>query len=157
MKLRHGSAGTGDGVEGLQAEHRPELNVEHAADERTVPVENISNVELEWRRKCCEAGVEYLPPSSLEIERAKKDRKRATAMANGRFRSMRARIEAAAARKAIKAGAEQRAVEERRKADERHAALESKHEAKRRLAEEAKERREAVCDMPSSEACYVSN
>ena len=157
MKLRHGSAGTGDGVEGLQAEHRPELNVEHAADERTVPVENISNVELEWRRKCCEAGVEYLPPSSLEIERAKKDRKRATAMANGRFRSMRARIEAAAARKAIKAGAEQRAVEERRTADERDAAMELKLEEKRRLAEEAKERREAVRRVHNSQACCVSN
>jgi hypothetical protein len=57
---------------------------------------------------------------------------------------MKARIAAAVARKAKMEGAQQRAVEERRKADERHAALESKHEAKRRLAEEAKERREAA-------------
>ena len=64
---------------------------------------------------------------------------------------------AAVARKAKMEGAQQRAVEERRKADERHAALESKHEAKRRLAEEAKERREAVRRVHNSQACCVSN
>ena len=79
-------------------------------------------------------------------------------MATGRYKAMKARIAAAVARKAKMEGAQQRAVEERRKADERHAALESKHEAKRRLAEEAKERKVQMethsflsqADVPSS-------
>ena len=155
------STGGGDGacdeVQWLQAERSAEVHLQCATGVDARALEDPSDVEYEWRRRCSDVGAEYLPPSKTEIACSSRDPRRARSMATGRYKAMKARIAAAVARKAKMEGAQQRAVEERRKADERHAALESKHEAKRRLAEEAKERREAVCDMPSSEACYVSN
>ena len=155
------STGGGDGacdeVQGVQAEHSAEMHLQCVTGVDAGALEDPSDVEFEWRRRCSDVGAEYLPPSKTEIACSSRDPRRARSMATGRYKAMKARIAAAVARKAKMEGAQQRAVEERRKADERHAALESKHEAKRRLAEEAKERREAVCDMPSSEACYVSN
>ena len=156
------STGGGDGacdeVQWLQAERSAEVHLQCATGVDAGALEDPSDVEFEWRRRCSDVGAEYWPPSKTEIAYSSNgQKKRARVMATGRYKAMKARIAAAVARKAKMEGAQQRAVEERRKADERHAALESKHEAKRRLAEEAKERREAVCDMPSSEACYVSN
>ena len=155
------STGGGDGacdkVQWLQAERSAQVHLQCATGVDAGALEEPMDVEYEWRRRCFEVGAEYMPPSKTENACASRDPRRACSMANGRHKAMKARIAAAVARKAKMEGAQQRAVEERRKADERHAALESKHEAKRRLAEEAKERREAVCDMPSSEACYVSN
>ena len=156
------STGGGDGacdeVQAVQAERSAEMHLQCATGVDAGALEDPSDVEFEWRRRCSDVGAEYWPPSKTEIACSSDGHtKRARSMATGRYKAMKARIAAAVARKAKMEGAQQRAVEERRKADERHAALESKHEAKRRLAEEAKERREAVCDMPSSEACYVSN
>jgi hypothetical protein len=62
-------------------------------------------------------------------------------MATGRYKAMKARIAAAVARKAKIAGAELRAVEERRKADERDAAMKLKRATERAAAEEASIRR----------------
>ena len=147
-----------DEVQAVQAERSAEMHLQCATGVDAGALEEPMDVEYEWRRRCSDVGAEYWPPSKTEIACLSDGHtKRARSMATGRYKAMKARIAAAVARKAKMEGAQQRAVEERRKADERHAALESKHEAKRRLAEEAKERREAVCDMPSSEACYVSN
>ena len=156
------STGGGDGacdeVQAVQAERSAEMHLQCATGVDAGALEEPMDVESEWRRRCSDVGAEYWPSSKTEIACSSDGHtKRARSMASGRYKAMKARIAAAVARKAKMEGAQQRAVEERRKADERHAALESKHEAKRRLAEEAKERREAVCDMPSSEACYVSN
>jgi hypothetical protein len=107
-------------------------------------LEEPSDMEYEWRRRCFEVGAEYLPPGKTEIACASRDPKRARSMASGRYKAMKARIAAAVVRKAKKAGAEQRAVEERRTADERDAAMKLKRAAERAAAEEASIRRATV-------------
>ena len=108
-------------------------------------LEEPSDVEYEWRRRCSEVGAEYLPPSKSEIAYSSNGQtKRARSMATGRYKAMKARIAAAVARKAKIAGAEQRAVEERRTADERDAAMKLKRAAERAAAEEASIRRATV-------------
>ena len=118
------STGGGDGacdeVQGVQAEHSAEMHLQCVTSVDAGALEDPSDVEFEWRRRCFEAGAEYWPPSKTEIAYSSDGHtKRARSMATGRYKAMKARIAAAVARKAKMAGAEQRAVEERRTADER--------------------------------------
>ena len=143
------STGGGDGacdeVQGVQAERSAEMHLQCATGVDAGALEEPSDVEYEWRRRCSEVGAEYLPPSKSEIAYSSNGQtKRARSMATGRYKAMKARIAAAVARKAKIAGAEQRAVEERRTADERDAAMKLKRAAERAAAEEASIRRATV-------------
>ena len=143
------STGGGDGacdeVQGVQAERSAEMHLQCATGVDAGAFEEPSDVEYEWRRRCSEVGAEYLPPSKSEIAYSSNGQtKRARSMATGRYKAMKARIAAAVARKAKIAGAEQRAVEERRTADERDAAMKLKRAAERAAAEEASIRRATV-------------
>ena len=143
------STGGGDGacdeVQWLQAERSAEMHLQCATGVDAGALEEPSDVEYEWRRRCSEVGAEYLPPSKSEIAYSSNGQtKRARSMATGRYKAMKARIAAAVARKAKIAGAEQRAVEERRTADERDAAMKLKRAAERAAAEEASIRRATV-------------
>ena len=143
------STGGGDGacdeVQWLQAERSAEVHLQCATGVDAGALEEPSDVEYEWRRRCSEVGAEYLPPSKSEIAYSSNGQtKRARSMATGRYKAMKARIAAAVARKAKIAGAEQRAVEERRTADERDAAMKLKRAAERAAAEEASIRRATV-------------
>ena len=143
------STGGGDGacdeVQGVQAEHSAEMHLQCVTGVDAGALEDPSDVEFEWRRRCSEAGAEYWPPSKTEITYSSNGQtKRARSMATGRYKAMKARIAAAVARKAKIAGAELRAVEERRKADERDAAMKLKRATERAAAEEASIRRETV-------------
>ena len=126
------STGGGDGacdeVQCVQAERSAEMHLQCATGVDAGALEEPSDVEYEWRRRCSEVGAEYLPPSKSEIAYSSNGQtKRARSMATGRYKAMKARIAAAVARKAKIAGAEQRAVEERRTADERDAAMKHGH------------------------------
>ena len=143
------STGGGDGacdeVQAVQAERSAEMHLQCATGVDAGALEEPSDVEYEWRRRCSEVGAEYLPPSKSEIAYSSNGQtKRARSMATGRYKAMKARIAAAVARKAKIAGAEQRAVEERRTADERDAAMKLKRAAERAAAEEASIRRATV-------------
>ena len=115
------STGGGDGacdeVQSVQAERSAEMHLQCATGVDAGALEEPSDVEYEWRRRCSEVGAEYWPPSKTEIAYSSNgQKKRARSMATGRYKAMKARIAAAVARKAKMAGAEQRAVEERRRA-----------------------------------------
>ena len=143
------STGGGDGacdeVQAVQAERSAEMHLQCATGVDAGALEEPSDVEYEWRRRCSEVGAEYLPPSKSEIAYSSNGQtKRARSMATGRYKAMKARIAAAVARKAKIAGAEQRAVEERRTADERDAAMKLKRATERAVAEEASIRRAKV-------------
>ena len=143
------STGGGDGacdeVQAVQAERSAEMHLQCATGVDAGALEEPMDMEYEWRRRCSEVGAEYLPPSKSEIAYSSNGQtKRARSMATGRYKAMKARIAAAVARKAKIAGAEQRAVEERRTADERDAAMKLKRAAERAAAEEASIRRATV-------------
>ena len=142
------STGGGDGacdeVQAVQAERSAEMHLQCATGVDAGALEEPMDMEYEWRRRCFEVGAEYLPPGKTEIACASRDPKRSRSMATGRYKAMKARIAAAVARKAKIAGAEQRAVEERRTADERDAAMKLKRAAERAAAEEASIRRATV-------------
>ena len=142
------STGGGDGacdeVQWPQAERSAEVHLQCATGVDVGALEEPSDMEYEWRRRCSEVGAEYLPPSKTEIACSSRDPKRARSMATGRYKAMKARIAAAVARKAKIAGAELRAVEERRKADERDAVMKLKRATERAAAEEASIRRAKV-------------
>ena len=143
------STGGGDGacdeVQAVQAERSAEMHLQCATGVDAGALEEPMDVESEWRRRCSDVGAEYWPPSKTEIAYSSDGHtKRARSMATGRYKAMKARIAAAVARKAKIAGAELRAVEERRKADERDAAMKLKRATERAAAEEASIRRATV-------------
>ena len=143
------STGGGDGacdkVQWLQAERSAEVHLQCATGVDAGALEDPSDVEFEWRRRCSDVGAEYWPPSKTEIAYSSNgQKKRARVMATGRYKAMKARIAAAVARKAKMEGAQQRAVEERRKVDERDAAMKLKRATERAAAEEASIRRATV-------------
>ena len=131
-------------VQELQADHRPEVDGESAAGAREGLPLHLSEVEQQWRKRCREVGAEYIPPTGTELDQAIKNPRRTKALAQGRYRSMRARIASAVARAAKRNAAHERVAEDKRDAERREAAIQEKRATERAVAEEASIRRAKV-------------